>query len=119
VVFCRGFCEKRMFDRGFFVVETWWLGGETWCFDSQFFGLEKCDMFPEFIFWRSRFGNAEMVFVMREGYRRRDLRRLVLGGGVSRFAGMPTSQDRDMGHPARSPRSETFVEGMNKPMGAF
>jgi hypothetical protein len=39
-----------MFDRGFFVVETWWLGGETWCFDSQFFGLEKCDMFPEFIF---------------------------------------------------------------------
>ena len=30
-----------------------------------------------------------------------------------------TSQNRDMGHPARSPRSEAFVEGMNKPMGAF
>jgi hypothetical protein len=118
VVFCRGFCEKRVFDRGFFVVETWWLGGETWCFDSQFFGLEKCDMFSEFIFWGSRFGNAETVFVMREGYRR-GVEGVLCSAGVSRFAGMPTSQDRDMGHPARSPRSETFVEGMNKPMGAF
>ena len=71
MVFCGGFCEKRVFDRGFFVVETWWLGGETWWFDSQFSGLEKCAMFPEFIFWGSRFGNAETVFVMREGYRRR------------------------------------------------
>ena len=55
---------------------------------------------------------------MREGYRR-GVEGVLCSAGVSRFAGMPTSQDRDMGYPARSPRSETFVEGMNKPMGAF
>jgi hypothetical protein len=53
------FCEKWVFDRGFLVVSTWWLGGETWCFSSQFFGFERCAMVSEFIFWGSRFGNAE------------------------------------------------------------
>jgi hypothetical protein len=51
VVFCRGFCEKWVFDRGFLVVWTWWLGGETWCFSSQFFGFERCAKVSEFIFW--------------------------------------------------------------------
>ena len=50
VVFCKGFCEKGVFDRGFLVVWTWWLGGETWCFSSQFFGFERYAKVFEFIF---------------------------------------------------------------------
>jgi hypothetical protein len=87
-------------------------------FRQSVFWARKMRHVSEFIFWGSRFGNAETVFVMREGYRR-GVEGVLCSAGVSRFAGMPTSQDRDMGYPARSPRSETFVEGMNKPMGAF
>jgi len=65
VVFCKGFCEKGVFDRGFLVVWTWWLGGETWCFSSQFFGFERCAKVSEFIFWGSRFGNARRVWASR------------------------------------------------------
>ena len=29
-VFCRGFFEKWGAERGFFVVRSWWIAGETW-----------------------------------------------------------------------------------------
>jgi hypothetical protein len=28
--FCRGFCENARGERGFFVVNLWWIDGETW-----------------------------------------------------------------------------------------
>jgi hypothetical protein len=28
--FCRGFCEKWGAERGFLMVKTWWMCGETW-----------------------------------------------------------------------------------------
>ncbi len=58
VVFCRGFCEKGVFDRGFLVVWTWWLGGETWCFSSQFFGFENAPWFLSLFFGVPVLGNA-------------------------------------------------------------
>jgi len=29
-VFCWGFCEKWCAERGFLMVKTWWIAGETW-----------------------------------------------------------------------------------------
>jgi hypothetical protein len=28
--FCRGFCEMWRAERGFLMVNLWWIGGETW-----------------------------------------------------------------------------------------
>jgi hypothetical protein len=32
------------------VVKLWWIGGELWCFDGHFLGLEKYATFLKFIF---------------------------------------------------------------------
>ena len=35
--FFRGFLRKRVFFAWFFVVKTWWIAGELWCFGWTFF----------------------------------------------------------------------------------
>jgi hypothetical protein len=34
--FCWGFWQKRVVERGFFVVNLWWNRGESWCVDGRF-----------------------------------------------------------------------------------
>jgi hypothetical protein len=38
--FCRGFCENARPERGFFVVNLWWIDGNRGV-DTMFFGLKN------------------------------------------------------------------------------
>jgi hypothetical protein len=65
-VFLLGFWQKWVVGCGFFVVELWWIAGESWEVDGSFFGLEKhatfCGLiFEGFPFWG--FGSASSLFV--------------------------------------------------------
>ena len=48
--FCRGFCENARPERGFFVVNLWWIDGETWCVDTMFLRSEKHATFSDYFF---------------------------------------------------------------------
>src|SRR5271155_4914608 len=41
VGFCRGFCKKWLFRRGYLMVSLWWSAGDLWCADGQFPGLKN------------------------------------------------------------------------------
>jgi hypothetical protein len=36
--FAGGFGKKYMLERGFLMVNLWWIGGESWFFDGCFLG---------------------------------------------------------------------------------
>jgi hypothetical protein len=42
VRFFRGFWPKRAPKRGFLMVNSWWMAGESWFRDGYFSGLEIC-----------------------------------------------------------------------------
>jgi hypothetical protein len=35
-VFAGGFGQKRVVERGFLMVNLWWIRGELWCVDGRF-----------------------------------------------------------------------------------
>jgi hypothetical protein len=35
LLFLKGVLEKEGVERGLFVVGSWWIAGETWCFDDR------------------------------------------------------------------------------------
>jgi hypothetical protein len=39
--FCWGFWQKRCAERGFLMVNLWWIAGETWCVDGHFSGSKN------------------------------------------------------------------------------
>jgi hypothetical protein len=39
-VFCRGFSQKRVVERGFWMVNSWWIAGGSWWVDGRFRGVE-------------------------------------------------------------------------------
>jgi hypothetical protein len=43
--FCRGFCENVRSGRGVFVVNLWWIGALTWCFDGHYFASKNMPTF--------------------------------------------------------------------------
>jgi hypothetical protein len=38
--FCWGFWRRRGAERGFFVVNLWWIAGKSWFVDGHFWVLE-------------------------------------------------------------------------------
>jgi hypothetical protein len=55
--FCWGFLGKWVVGRIFFVVNLWWIAGETWCVDGQFSGSKNMPLFPDLFLRDSHFGN--------------------------------------------------------------
>jgi hypothetical protein len=43
--FCWGFCEKRCAERGFSMVNSWWIAGELWWVSWCFSGAENIPLF--------------------------------------------------------------------------
>ena len=43
--FCWGFGKKRVIGRGFLVVKSWWIAGESWEVDGQFSGSKNMPLF--------------------------------------------------------------------------
>jgi hypothetical protein len=48
--FCRGFCKKRLFRRGFLMVSLWLSAGESWSVDGQFPGLKNMPQILDLFF---------------------------------------------------------------------
>ena len=40
VRFCWGFWQKQVAERGFLMVNLWWIDGETWSIDGHFLPLK-------------------------------------------------------------------------------
>jgi len=53
--FCWGFWQKRGAERGFLMVNLWWIAGESWYVDVHFFTVRKFSSFPGFISGRFPF----------------------------------------------------------------
>jgi hypothetical protein len=45
--FCRGFWRKRVFGRGFLMVNLWWDRGDLWCVDGCILGLKNLPLFKD------------------------------------------------------------------------
>jgi hypothetical protein len=44
-LFCWGFWQKRGAERGFLMVNLWWIHGELWLVDGHFSGAKKLHEF--------------------------------------------------------------------------
>jgi hypothetical protein len=36
-----GFWKKQVFERGFLMVNLWWIRGKSWCVNGRFFGSKN------------------------------------------------------------------------------
>jgi hypothetical protein len=45
VRFCWGFWQKRVVERGFLMVNLWWIRGELWLVDGHFSGAKNMPHF--------------------------------------------------------------------------
>jgi hypothetical protein len=56
-LFCGGFGKKRVVERGFLMVNLWWIRGESWLIDGPISGLKNIprivDLFFLFALWDS------------------------------------------------------------------
>jgi hypothetical protein len=43
--FCWGFCEKERVERGFLLVNFWWMRGELWCVDGRILSVGNFPLF--------------------------------------------------------------------------
>jgi hypothetical protein len=43
--FCRGFCEKLRAERGFLMVNLWWIDGKSWWVEGRFLTSENFPLF--------------------------------------------------------------------------
>jgi hypothetical protein len=55
--FFRGFWQKRVAERGFLMVNLWWIAGESWCVDGHFSGSKNMPLFPDLFSSDSHFGS--------------------------------------------------------------
>jgi hypothetical protein len=59
--FCWGFWQKRGAERGFLMVNLWWIAGGTWCLDGHFSGAENSSLCQDLFLRDSHFGNPAFV----------------------------------------------------------
>jgi hypothetical protein len=57
-VFLQGFWEKWVIERGFLMVNLWWIRGERWSVDGDFSGPKNTPRFLGLFLGDSRFGNG-------------------------------------------------------------
>jgi hypothetical protein len=53
-----GFCEKRVAERGFLMVNSWWKAGESWHVKGRFSGSKIMPSTLDLFLGDSRFGNG-------------------------------------------------------------
>ena len=63
---CWGFWRKRVVERGVFVVNLWWIAGETWRLDGHFSGSKNLSPFQDLFLGVSHFGNGLVGSCVRE-----------------------------------------------------
>jgi hypothetical protein len=54
-------------ERGVFVVNLWWIAGESWYADGQFLGLKNMPLFPDLFLRDSHFGNSVLKTARKIG----------------------------------------------------
>jgi hypothetical protein len=46
----QGFWQKLVIERGFLVVNLWWIAGESWYVDGRFLGAKNMPRVPALFF---------------------------------------------------------------------
>jgi hypothetical protein len=54
--FCWGFWQKRGAERGFSLVNLWWIAGESWEVDGHFSGSKNVPLFLDLFLRYSHLG---------------------------------------------------------------
>jgi len=59
-LFCGGFGKKRVVERGFLMVNLWWIRGESWLIDGPISGLKNMPRIAD-LFLGFRFGTRRIA----------------------------------------------------------